>query len=163
MEYNFLEEFSKLYLSHLPRIKSKIALDKYAITFNIKKKNYDLHGNTGKCDFLDNIHFGEYLKKLARQNGWDVQEIAHRLKCSQSTVSDLYGRKSIKVKIMAQISNVFQHNLIAELYLSQMILDTPFKLFAQCRLSVIGDTIILEKPGDKNFPMQFRPQDEKEL
>jgi len=162
LEYHFLDEFSKKYLSHLPRIKSKCSSEKYAITFNIKTRSYDLHGNTGKCDFLKNINFGLYIKELAKQKGWKEKKMGELLNCSQSTVSDLYGRKSIKVKKMVQISNVFQLNLIAELYLSQMMIDTPFKIFDQCRLSIIGNTIFLEKLGDKNISLQFRPKDEKE-
>ena len=162
LEYNFLETFSKIYLNHLPQIKSKLALEKHAITFNFKTRSYDLHGNTGSWDFLNVIHFGLHIKKLAVQNGWGQKEVADGLKCNQSTVSELYRKKSIKVKKMVELSFFFQRNLISELYLSQMMLVSPLKLFNQSTVTVTEETICLIKLSDKNFPIQFRPKTEKE-
>ena len=162
LEYHFLEKFSNRFLSHLPRIKSKLALERHTITFNFKTRSYDLHGNTGSWDFLNVIHFGPHIKKLAEQNGWGQKEVADGLKCKQSTVSDLYRKKSIKVKKMVELSNFFQRNLISELYLSQMMLVPPLKLFDQSTIMVAGETICLVKLSDKNFSIQFRPRTENE-
>jgi len=162
LDYNFLDEFSKKYLAHLPRIRSKLSPEKYAVTFNFKTRSYDHHGNTGKYDFLNELHFGQYVKEMAEHNGWDQQEVANRLSCSQSTISDLYRRKSIKVKKTVRISNLFQHNLIAELYLSRMMVVTPIKIFDQSLISISGNTIFLVKQNDKNFSIQFLPKDENE-
>jgi len=160
LEYNLLEKFSKTFLSHLPPIKSKLTPEKHSITFNLKARTYDLHANTGNCDFLSSVNFGRFLKALSKQKGWNEIQVAEQLNISQSTVSYLYLRKSIKAKKMVQISNAFQHNLIAELYLSQMMLIHPLKIFDQTKIKVIDDHICLSKPNDKNFPLIFKPQHE---
>jgi len=158
LEYNLLERLSKSFLSHLPPVKSKLSIEKHTVTFNLKVKTYDLHGNTGKCDFIEEVDFGKYLKGLAKQYGWSEKQVSEKLQCTQSTISYLYGRKSIKLKKMVQISNVFQHNLIAELYLSRMMVVHPLKIFDQCWLTVINDNICLEKPEDKTCTILFRPK-----
>ena len=66
------------------------------------------------------------------------------------------------VKEIIDISNVFQHNLISDLYLSRMMIVHPFKMFDQCTITVIDDHFCFKKPNeDKIFSMIFQPRDDK--
>ena len=157
LEHHFLEDFSEKFLSHLPVIKSQLALEKFAITLNLKTKRYDLHGNTGSYEFLDHIHFGKYIQKLAKQNRWNEQSVADRLNCAQSTVCDLYNRKSVRLKKIVQLSNIFQHHILSALYLSNMMIIPPLKMIDQCKITVIDNHICLTKLTDIKSSMIFRP------
>ena len=157
LEHHFLKDFSEKFLSHLPVIKSQLVLEKFTITLNLKTKRYDLHGNTGSYEFLEHVHFGAYIQKLAKQNRWNEQSVADRLNCSQSTVSDLYNRKSVQLKKIVQLSNVFQHHILSALYLSNMMIIPPLKMIDQCKITVIDDNICLSKLTDIKSSIIFRP------
>ena len=164
LEYPILDNISKKYMSHLPVVRNKPAQEQLAITFYIKTRRYDLHEITGTCDFLKNIHVGKFIKEVAERNGWNEQNVADRLGRAQNTISNLYTRKSMQVKEIIRISNVFQHNLISDLYLSRMMILHPFKMFDQCTISVIDGHFCFERTdANKTFSIIFRPREDNKF
>ena len=67
LECPILEHISEKYMYHLPPVRNKPAQEQLAITFYIKTRRYDLHGITKSCDFLNNIHVGQYIKDMAEK------------------------------------------------------------------------------------------------
>jgi len=160
LEFNFLKEISEKYLSHIPVIGKRLEQENYYIELDIKTK--ELTTDIGSCDFLQKINIGQYIRGIAEKNGWNQQDMAQLLHCSQSTVSALYRYKSLKIKKLLWISEVLKRNLIAEVYLSKMFIISSPDRFARCILTMTPKEIRIENPDDKTFLMvYYRKQDEK--
>ena len=160
LKYNILERLCKKYLSHLPPISKKNG-EQYTVTLDMRTKRYTSYGNYGNCDFLKDIHIGRFIKGLAKENKWNEQDVATRLDYTQSMVSDLYRRESIKVKQLFHISDALSHHLVDELYLSRMLIVPSLADYDQCIISINGGNIRIKNPKDENFFIFFRPDDKK--
>jgi DNA-binding Xre family transcriptional regulator len=135
LKYNILDFLSKKYLPYLPFPDCAINFKSHSIKVNMKDKQVMVFDISNNCDFLTKIHIGQYIKKVAKKKEWDEKNMAKQLKCSQSAVSNLYKKKSLKVKTLIQISATLQYHFIAEAYLAQMI-AFPF-------LNMIANRIII--------------------
>jgi hypothetical protein len=87
--------------------------------------------------------------------------MAKRLYCSQGWVSMLYGSKSLKIRILIHISNALQYHLIAELYLSQMIIMPTPDTFNGCIITLNPEQIQILNPKDNTILMTFQRNDDK--
>jgi plasmid maintenance system antidote protein VapI len=158
--YNFLKVISEKYLSHLPAIENDSY--PYYMEYEPQTGHFKIVGDLNSKDALQNIHVGQHIRTFADKNGWDEQNMAKLLQCSQSTVSDLYSRKTLKVKKLLQISNDLGHNFIAEVYLSRMfIISSPDKE-SRVAITKTAQEVRIENPDDNNFLVIFyRKHDEK--
>ena len=162
LTYNVLEKLCKKYLSHLPPVnREKLNEEPYAVTFDMRTKRYAIHGNRGNCDFLKDIHIGPFIKRLAKENKWNEQDVATRLDYTQSMVSDLYKRESIRVKQLFHISEALSHHLVNDLYLSRMLIVPSLADYDQYIITIEGRNIRIKSPKDENLFLFFRPDDEK--
>ncbi|MCL2041603.1 MAG: helix-turn-helix domain-containing protein [Bacteroidales bacterium] len=131
LEYNLLEIISKKYLPHLPFTGHSPNQESYCMNLDIKTGVISANRNIGNCIFLKKIHIGQYIRKIAKKNGWNTQEdMAELLQCSQSNVSYLYKQKSLKLTTLIHLSEVLQYNFIAEVYLSQMFSNPVSDIFS---------------------------------
>jgi hypothetical protein len=143
LEYNFLKVISEKYLSHLPPVETKSEQENYHLNLDMQIG----YGNTGNSDFLREIHIGKHIKKFAEKKGWNQHYVAKLLNCSQTTVSFLYKYRSLKIKEIVRISNTFNHNLIAEVYLSGMFIISHLDMFTCCTTTVSSQQTFI---GDRN-------------
>jgi len=162
LEYNILEAISRKYLSHLPYMDNWVAQESYSIELNMKTERFTIRKNAGNCNFLREIHFGQNLLSLTKENGWSEKVVAKKLHCVQSTISNLFRSKSLKVKKMMWISDVFAHHFIAELYLSRMCI-VPSHLFDDCIITLNPQQVCINHLNEATIPMVFlRHECEKE-
>jgi len=136
LEYNFLKAISDEYLSHLPPVETQSEQGSYHLEFDMQIGYATVHGNIGKRDFLQNINIGQNIKNIAEKKGLNQQDMANQLGCSQTTVSFLYKETSLKVKKIIRISNVLEHNIIAEVYLSKMFIVSSLSMFTSCTTTI---------------------------
>jgi hypothetical protein len=117
--------------------------------------HFKIIGDLRDNDILRKIDFGRHLRAFADRNGWNEQDMATLLHRSQSTVSDLYSRKSLRVKKLILISNKLGHNFIAEFYLSRMfIISSPDK-GSHATITKTPQEVRIENPDDNNFVVIF--------
>ena len=161
IEYNILEDISETYLSHLPSTEIVLDQESYSLTLDMQTQLFTINKNAGNCDFLSDIHPGQYIKEMVQKKGWTTNTLMKRLNCSQSSVSRLYQSVSIKIKRLIQLSNVFRHNLIADLYLSRMILVPTFELFDRSIVTINPQQIRIENIADKSVLMVYNRQNSK--
>ena len=163
LEYPILEELCQKYLSHLP-INSNLSVheeEEYAITFDFQTMQYTVQGNPGNSDFLKDTHLGQYIEELAKENRWSEQDVANLLQYTQGMVSDLYRRKSEKVKKLFSISEALHHHLVYDLYLSRMVIAPSLASFNHSVITISGRNIHVGNPNDKTFSILFQPQDDE--
>ena len=163
LEYNLLEIISKKYLSHIPLSENRPKQENCCMGVNMQTGKIAPIVNIGNRDFLKNIHVGQYIRKIAQKNGWNKQEdMAKHLQCSQSNISYLYKQKSLKLTTLIQISEVLKHNLIAEVYLSQMFVNSSTDdVFSCSTVTIAPQQICSENPNDENFLTDFSQQDDE--
>ena len=103
------------------------------------------------------------MPAMTKENGWNKQEdMAEQLQCSQSNISYLYKQKSLKLTTLIQISEILKHNLIAEVYLSQMFFNAPADIFSCSTVTLAPQQICVENLNDENFLTDFPRQDDEE-
>ena len=160
LKYNILEWFSRKYLSHLPNLRTGLEQEVYSLTLNMQTKKFTDTGNTGNCDFLKEIHFGDHLRKVAKKNGWSSKYLETKLNCAQSTISGLFNGKSLKVKKLFRISDLLSHNLVEDVYLSKMCI-VPCHHFDECIITLTDQQVYITNPDDSTFSMNYRRQDDE--
>jgi len=160
LNYNILEMLSDDHLYHLPVIENQSDHASYTITLDIQTESFIIKQSAGNSNFLSDIHIGSYIRRLAREKGWSTKHIAKKLHCAPNTVSDLYNRKSMKVKKLLRISDALGHNLIAEVYLSRMRFAPDLELFDQCKIIINEHKVRIVNPKDQTFSMEFRRQED---
>jgi hypothetical protein len=155
LNYNFLKIISKKYLSHLSFIENSSDEEKYYMELDTETGHFKIIGDIRTRDALQKIHIGQHIKAFALKNKWKEDTVAVLLNCSQSTVSDLYAHKSLKVKKLIEVSNALNHNFIADVYLDRMfILSSPDR-FSRCIFTITPQWVRIENPDDKDFLMVF--------
>jgi len=157
LKYNILEWLSKKYLSHLPNIISGSEQEIYSLTLDMQTKRFTVTGNTGNCDFLKDVNFGAHFRKLAKNTGWHSKYLETKLNCSQSTISDLFNSKSLKVKKLFRISDLLRYNLVEDVYLSKMCI-VPYLHFEECIIKLTNQKITIMNPNNSTFSMNYRRQ-----
>ena len=162
LKFHFLQEISGNYLSRLPYVGSHPEHERDFMVLDTRNGQVAIVENTGNCDFLNDIHIGEHIRKIAQRSGWTQQYMAKLLQCTQSNISYLYhSQKSITVKELIRISNAIQHNLIAEVYLPKIKIASSFPVFDGCIISMNEQQIYVQKANNPDFPMIFRRQDDE--
>jgi len=161
LEYHFLKVISDKYLSHLPAIKNNPEQENYYLKWDGQSGNFTVLRDIGKDDILQKIHIGQHIRKFAEKKGWSQQDMAKILQCLQSSISDLYRHKSLKIKKLVHVSSVLKHNFIAEMYLSRMFLVSSSTKSTHYIMTKTPQEIRIENPDDKIFSMVFRRQDDK--
>ena len=155
LEYNFLKTISDEYLSYLPPVESHPEQERYYIEWDMQTNHFSVSGDFKSKDTFQKIHVGQYIKNIADKKGWNGQYMAKLLNCTQGNISNLYGRKSLTIKKLIQVSNVLKQNLIAEVYLNRMfIISSPTK-FAHCMMTITPQEIRIENMNDRPFLMIF--------
>ena len=160
LEHNILEVLSDDYLCHLPSVASKPEHENYSITLDLPSERFKIKKHAGNCDFLDDIHIGEHIRSLVEKIGWNAKRLAKMLNCAPNTISDLYAKKSLKLKKLFRIADALGHNLIAEAYISKMCIVSDFELFEQCQININTQKIRIINPKDKTLLMVFLRQDD---
>jgi len=110
--------------------------------------------NTHKL--LEKIHIGQYIREVAKKREWNEQDFAKQLYCSQSTVNDIYRRKSLKVKKLIQISNVLQYNFIANIYLALTDIVAFTNTLENCMITLTPQQIRITNLNDKTTSISFQ-------
>jgi len=157
LKYNILEWLSKKYLSHLPNLRTGLEQKIYSLTLDMRTKKFTITKNTENCNFLKEVHFGDHIRKMAEKNGWSSKYLEMKLNYAQSTISDLFNRKSLKVKKLFRISGLLRYNLVEDVYLSKMCI-VPYHHFDECMITLTDQQICITNPNDSNFLMIYRHQ-----
>ena len=159
---NILDFLSKKYLSHLPFPNCEITVESRLMKFDLKKKKIMIYEPFAGYDFLSEVEIGQIIRKVAENKGWDETEMAKQLDCYQSNVSYLYKQTSLKVKKMIWLSEVLNHNLIAEAYLSRMTVVSSLNLVDGCIIALHPlPQVYIKNPNDETFSMVFRERNGK--
>ena len=160
LKHNLLEWMSKKYLSHLPSTGTGSEQEIYTLSLDMRTKQFTITGNTGNCDFLKELHFGDCFRKTAQKNGWSSKYLETRLNYSQSTISDLFNSKSLKVKKLFRISDLLKYNWIEEIYLSKMCI-VPYLHIDECVIILTDRQVRIKKSDDSAFSMKYCRKDDK--
>jgi len=136
LEYHILDFITQKYLSHLPNPGNYVKATSRLMKFDIQKNEVVIFDPFSNCDFLKKTHIGQHIKEVAKQNKWNIREMARQLNCSPSMVIYIYKNKSIKVKRLILISNILQYNFIAAVYLSQTTIAFALDIVDGCMLSL---------------------------
>ena len=154
LKYNLLEWMSKKYLSHLHSTGTGSEQEIYTLSLDMRTKQFTITGNTRNCDFLKGLHFGDCFRKTAQKNGWSSKYLETKLNYSQSTISELFKSKSLKVKKLFRISNLLRYNWVEEVYLSKICI-VPFHHFEECIITLTDWQVFITKPDDSTFSMKY--------
>ena len=136
LKFNLLEEISRKILSHIHVSNKRKENNSLVITMNTGTKSLTIQEKAVGCDFLKEINIGTYLKELTKKNGWGNKDIANRLHCGPSLISYYFSQKSLKIKKIIELSLAFEHNIIAEVYLSAMCISPDPEQFNDCIISI---------------------------
>ncbi|MCL2290131.1 MAG: helix-turn-helix transcriptional regulator [Bacteroidetes bacterium] len=161
LECNILELIAKKYLSHLSCSHNFDSAELCLLKIDMRNRRVITDGAGNHYNFLKEIYIGQHIRELAKKNGWSQQDIAKQLHCAQNSVSDLYKRKSLKIKKLIRISDALQYHFIAELYLSQMMINSSFNKIDHCIITIHSQQIRIVNPNDKTNVMVFRRYDDK--
>ena len=142
LKYNILDFIAKKYLSHLPFPDCVVNAEARLVKIDTENKQTTIYAPFNNCDFLKKTHIGQNIRKFAESKGWKQQDTAKQLDCSQSTVSDLYGSKSLKVKTLIWISDALQYHFIAEAYLSQMLMVPFFNMINDYTITFSAEQVL---------------------
>jgi len=151
LKYNILDYIVQKYLPFLSFPECSVSVESRRITIDTKNKRVIIYAPFNNCDFLKKTHIGQNIRKFAEEKGWKQQDMAKHLNCSQSTVSDLYGSKSLKVKTLIHISKSLQYHFIAEIYLSKMFIAPFFDMQAGYTITFTSPQICSEEIIDDTF------------
>ena len=151
MEYNFLKVISEKYLSHIPVVEKDLNEKKYYMVLNDKTGDFKIMGDLKDNEVLKKLYVGHHLKAFADKNGWNEQDMAKLLHCSQSYISYLYRQKSMKVKKLLQISDTLKHNFIKEIYLDRMFIVSLPNKSSLPTITITPQEVRIENPYDTTF------------
>jgi len=163
LEYNFLFFIVNDYLLHLTHAgkdrETEICL------FKVDMNNRKIYCNEyeSNTNYLKDIKIGEYLKAIAHQKNWCGQEVANRLNCTAANVSYLYQSKSLKVKKLIEISEVFQYDFISNVYLDKINISNSLHFLAGCVINVNKNNIQIIDPIHNTCLLYYRQIDAKKL
>ena len=149
LNYNLLLFVVQKYLQHLPFTKNKFEADCCLLQVDMTTRSVTDYHTQNHSEFICNIHVGQHIRKVAKNNGLSIKEMAKKLRCAQSMVSYLYRKKSLKLKTLIYISNALHYNFIAELYLSQMVISPIKNILENCIIKVSQQHIRVFDPNDK--------------
>jgi len=156
LEYNFLFFIVNDYLLHLTPTSSdrgtEICL--FKVDMNSRKiycNEYEINTN-----YLKDIKIGEYIKAIAHHKNWCGQEVANRLNCTAANVSYLYKSKSLKVKKLIEISEVFQYDFISNVYLDKINISNSLHFLAGCVINVNKNNIQVIDPINNTCLLYYR-------
>ena len=163
LEYNFLHVISEKYLAHLPSPDYIISVESRFMKFDLENKKVMIYDPANNYDFLDDVDIGKLIKKVAKQKRCNEENMAKQLDFYQSNISYLYQQKSLKVKPLIRISNVLNHNLIADAYLSQMTIVSSLNMVDGCIIALHPlPQVFIKNPDDQTFSVIFKQNaDEK--
>ena len=159
---NLLEILCRQFKSLLPDADFSKQEDCFNFVLDMKTNRIVPENNAEGCDFLEQIDIGKHIKAFADKNNRTQQEVAKMLGCSQSTISELYKSKSIKVKSLFQISIALEHHFVAEVYLSKIRIEVPRNDFDGCIFSVNEKEITIKNRADSSFSMTYQRQNDDE-
>ena len=161
LKYNILDVIAKKYLSHLPFPDCVINAESRLMKIDMENKQATIY-DPCSCNFLNKIHIGQLIKKVAEKKGWKTQEdTAKQLNRSQGTISNWYNSKSLKVKTLIRISEDLQHHFIAEAYLSQMLIDPSLNMIEGYTIALSLQQIYIENPNDETFSADARRKNDE--
>jgi len=118
-------------------------------------KSYSIAGQSGDCSFLDNLHVGAYIRKVAEDNGYTEKEVGVRLGYTQSVVSEIYKSDSIKVKKLFWISEKLQRHFVYELFLSKIKIIPSYSALYQIEISFDEQTVCINNPCDNSVIFKY--------
>jgi len=136
LEYNFLFFLAKEYLPHLSYTDMQIENETCLINVDINNKFITINNPTSDCGFLKALHLGNYIKEIAKNRKYRVCDVAKLLDCSPNMVSYLYKCKSLSVKKIIHISEVFQYDFITNVYLSKIFIPNSLFFLENCIITV---------------------------
>ena len=155
LNYNILDFLSKKYLPHLPFPDCIVSAESRSINIDMVNKRVMIYNPFNNSDFLSEVKIGQLIKKVAEKRKWKEQDMAKHLNCSQGTISNLYKQESLKVKKMIWLSEVLNHNLIAEAYLSKMLLIPSLNMIGNCIIDLKTQQIYIENPNNDNLMIEL--------
>jgi transcriptional regulator with XRE-family HTH domain len=161
LEYNILYFVLQKYLPHLPCSDNTANTEYFTMNIDMRNQRVTINEDFNNCDFLKKTHIGQRIKEVAEKRNWNGEELAKRLECARSAVSNLYRCKSLKIKKMVKISVAIRYHLIAEVYLSQMMIASSLNKFENCIIAISQQQIRIVNPVDKNILMVFQRNDDK--
>jgi len=157
LEYNFIERLCDDHLSNLPVSGDRIdsGVGKFCIKLDPLTKRYSIMGNCGNCDFLEKMHIGASIRKVAERKGYKEKDVAEKLEYTQSTISDLYKGESLRVKKLFWVSERLHYHFFYDLFLSQMRIIPSYDPFYQFIITIDEQKVCIENPNDESFSMIF--------
>jgi len=155
LEYNILFWLVLKYLPHLSFTNNDIDTDTCLLKIDMKNKRVSCKESNKDCSFIKQIHIGEQIKKMAYAKNWCGTKVAKQLQCTPATVSYLYQSKSLKIKKLLQISEVFQYDFISHIYLPEMVIPNSLKFLENCTILVNRQNIRILNPDDNSCLLFF--------
>jgi len=65
---------------------------------------------------INNIHIGSIIRKKLAENKMSAVQLAEIIKCHNSTLNDVYKRRSINTEQLWQIATALKYNFFTEIY-----------------------------------------------
>ena len=161
LKYNILDLIAQKYLLYLPIQNYFYDEESYLFQIDMRTQRIITSENFNNYDFLKNINIGEHIRKFAEKEGYTEQDMAKRLHCAQSTISDIYKRKSLNIKTILTISNLLSYHFIAELYLSQMVTHFSMDMFDDCIVAMTPQQVRIFDPNSNTVSIIFQRNDNK--
>jgi plasmid maintenance system antidote protein VapI len=161
LKYNILDHLVNKYLPHLLFPNYTIGTDSRLMKLDIENKQIIIYDPFDNCNFLKKIEIGQHIKKWAEKMKWTEMDMTKLLDCSQGTVSNLYRRKSLKVKTLIQISKALNYHFIAEVYLSQMMFTSSINMSDGCIITLNPLQVCIKNSNEEIVSLIFQLKDAK--
>ena len=161
LEYNLLAPLVKEYLPHFPVNDNIMNAESCLLKIDMRTRRVITDDVLYNCDFLKDIYIGKHIRAIAEEKGYTEEDVAKRLYCVHSTISNLYLYKSLKIKKLVKISNILQYNFIAELYLSKMVILSSWDKFDDCIIVLSPQQVRILNPNSNTLLMIFQRNDAK--
>ncbi|MDR2233768.1 MAG: hypothetical protein LBE56_11720 [Tannerella sp.] len=165
LEHNLLEDISKEYLSFIPFSMPPDRKKLFTITLDAYNHKFTLNTFVGKSSDMDVIDVGVYLKALSKQNGCTSKSIANKMGCSENLIKYYYfTKKEMKIKKLIEMSQLFNRNLIAELFLSKMYISPFIEMGDKIEMVITDREIRIFDPRNPDFSLDYtRLENQKKL
>jgi len=161
LEHNILDFLAKEYLSHLPATEHFIEPATCLLRIDVKKRHITHYKTCCHREFLKKAHIGQHIRAVAKKMAWREQDMANLLQCTQSMISYWLSKKSITVKTLIRILLALQYHFMAEVYLSQMVIDFAITRFNDFILTVHTHQIHVTPSNGDDGLMVYRRIDDK--
>ena len=88
--------------------------------------------------YRKDVHIGSEIKRVLKEKNVTVTEFAKQICCHRKNVYDIFGRKTLDIDRIIQISEILDYDFIRELYMEPSDVKEFRLRFADGQLTVVG-------------------------